>query len=66
MTIETAKTFSRRTMLAVALPAIAVRAAWAQDATANNGGYPNHQVTFIVPFAPAGGTDVLRASRGET
>ena len=26
--------------------------------------YPDHQVTFIVPFAPAGGTDILaRAAR---
>ena len=59
MTIETTKTFSRRALLAVALPAIAVRVARAQDATPNAGDYPNRQVTFIVPFAPAGGTDVL-------
>ena len=38
---------------------MAVKAARAQDATATAEDYPNHQVTFIVPFAPAGGTDIL-------
>ena len=59
MVKETAKTFSRRAVLAVALPAVAAKIARAQDGTANAEDYPNHQVTFIVPFAPAGGTDVL-------
>ncbi len=27
--------------------------------------YPNHQVTFIVPFAPAGGTDILARLLGQ-
>jgi tripartite-type tricarboxylate transporter receptor subunit TctC len=46
---------SRRTLLAVALPAMAASIARAEDAE----DYPTHPVTFIVPFAPAGGTDVL-------
>jgi len=47
---------SRRALLAAGLPAIAIGAARAQS-----GGeyYPERQVTFIVPFAPAGGTDIL-------
>jgi tripartite-type tricarboxylate transporter receptor subunit TctC len=56
---HTAITFSRRTVLAAALPAMAVKFAQAQDGTANSESYPDHQVTFVVPFAPAGGTDVL-------
>jgi len=59
MVKTTAKTLSRRTVLAVALPAVAATIARAQDGTANAEDYPNRQVTFIVPFAPAGGTDVL-------
>jgi tripartite-type tricarboxylate transporter receptor subunit TctC len=47
--------FSRRTLLAAALPAL-VTAARAQDPAA---GYPERQVAFVVPFAPAGGTDLL-------
>jgi tripartite-type tricarboxylate transporter receptor subunit TctC len=62
---------SRRAVLAAALPAMAVKMARAQnaaqDGTANkppgdaqgSEDYPNRQVTFIVPFAPAGGTDIL-------
>jgi tripartite-type tricarboxylate transporter receptor subunit TctC len=46
---------SRRTLLAVALPAMAASMARAEDAE----DYPTHPVTFIVPFAPSGGTDVL-------
>jgi tripartite-type tricarboxylate transporter receptor subunit TctC len=46
---------SRRTLLAVTLPALAASTARAEDAV----DYPSHQVTFIVPFAPAGGTDIL-------
>jgi tripartite-type tricarboxylate transporter receptor subunit TctC len=46
---------SRRTLLAVALPAMAASMARAEDAE----DYPTHPVSFIVPFAPSGGTDVL-------
>jgi tripartite-type tricarboxylate transporter receptor subunit TctC len=46
---------SRRTLLAVTLPALAAGAAHAEDAE----DYPSRPVTFIVPFAPAGGTDIL-------
>ena len=52
---------SRRTLLAIALPAIAAkmaRAAAAED-------YPSQPVTFIVPFAPAGGTDILARLLGQ-
>jgi tripartite-type tricarboxylate transporter receptor subunit TctC len=53
---ETAMTtLSRRTLLAATLPAMAGTIARAQD----NVDYPTRPVTFIVPFAPAGGTDVL-------
>jgi tripartite-type tricarboxylate transporter receptor subunit TctC len=50
---------SRRALLAIALPAMAVKMARAQDAAHDTEDYPNHQVTFVVPFAPAGGTDIL-------
>jgi tripartite-type tricarboxylate transporter receptor subunit TctC len=50
---------SRRALLAATLPAMAVTVACAQSGPAAAPDYPNHQVTFIVPFAPAGGTDVL-------
>ncbi len=59
MTTKTPITFSRRALLAFGLPAVAVKAARAQTVAASAAAYPNHQVTFIVPFAPAGGTDVL-------
>jgi tripartite-type tricarboxylate transporter receptor subunit TctC len=52
---------SRRTLLAVALPAIAAGTARAEDAE----DYPSHQVSFIVPFAPAGGTDILARLLGQ-
>jgi tripartite-type tricarboxylate transporter receptor subunit TctC len=45
---------SRRSLLAAAFPAMA-GIAHAQDAE----DYPNHQVLFIVPFAAAGGSDIL-------
>ncbi|MFZ0719668.1 MAG: tripartite tricarboxylate transporter substrate binding protein [Xanthobacteraceae bacterium] len=48
---------SRRALLAATLPVLAVARAQSGPAAAPD--YPNHQVTFIVPFAPAGGTDVL-------
>jgi tripartite-type tricarboxylate transporter receptor subunit TctC len=47
---------SRRVLLAAGLPAIALGAARAQIGGEN---YPERQVSFIVPFAPAGGTDIL-------
>ncbi len=52
---------SRRTMLAIALPALAANMARAEDAE----DYPSRQVAFIVPFAPGGGTDVLARLLGE-
>jgi tripartite-type tricarboxylate transporter receptor subunit TctC len=45
---------SRRSLLAAALP-VMTGLAHAQDAE----DYPNHQVLFIVPFATAGGSDIL-------
>jgi tripartite-type tricarboxylate transporter receptor subunit TctC len=62
-TTKTALTFSRRALLAVALPAVAARLARAQ--TAGAGDYPDHPVTFVVPFAPAGGTDSLARLFGQ-
>jgi len=59
MIAKTAMMFSRRGVLAATLPAMAVTVARAQNGTVRPVDYPNHQVTFIVPFAPAGGTDVL-------
>jgi tripartite-type tricarboxylate transporter receptor subunit TctC len=54
---------SRRALLAVALPALTANIARAQsgapNAAADAEDYPDHAVTFIVPFAPAGGTDIL-------
>src|SRR5271169_4740229 len=55
---------SRRALLAVA-PAMAVKIACAQSSTQNAEDYPNHPVTFIVPFAPAGGTDILARLLGQ-
>jgi tripartite-type tricarboxylate transporter receptor subunit TctC len=46
---------SRRTLLAVALPALATKLARAQEPA----DYPSHPVTFVVPFVPGGGTDAL-------
>ena len=53
-------TLSRRTLLGIALPAVAVTTAFAQDED-----YPSRPVTFIVPFAPAGGTDILARLLGQ-
>src|SRR5580700_10693265 len=52
---------SRRSLLAVTLPAIAAGMARAEDAE----DFPSRQVTFIVPFAPAGGTDILARMLGQ-
>jgi tripartite-type tricarboxylate transporter receptor subunit TctC len=46
---------SRRNLFAIALPALAATAARAQDAE----DYPNHPVTFVVPYAKGGGTNTL-------
>ncbi len=51
MTKERRMTLSRRALLAAGLPALAI-ATGAET-------YPERQVSFIVPFAPAGGTDIL-------
>jgi tripartite-type tricarboxylate transporter receptor subunit TctC len=57
MTLKPALTVSRRVLLSAALPALAINTARAQGS--NAGDYPDRQVTFVVPFAPAGGTDIL-------
>jgi len=49
---------SRRVLLA-GLPAIAIGAARAEDQPTDGEDYPTRAVTFVVPFAPAGGTDIL-------
>jgi tripartite-type tricarboxylate transporter receptor subunit TctC len=56
MTAGRMMTLSRRALLASGLPALALATARAQNDAAN---YPERQVSFIVPFAPAGGTDIL-------
>jgi tripartite-type tricarboxylate transporter receptor subunit TctC len=58
MTTGTTTQLSRRALLALALPAT-VSAARAQSGNADGANYPDRPVTFIVPFAPAGGTDTL-------
>ena len=56
MTAQKRAIFSRRALLAGSLPALAVATARAQDEAV---AFPQRQVSFIVPFAPAGGTDIL-------
>ncbi len=67
MTIPAPVQLSRRALLAIVLPATMANLARAQNspqvspqsATAIAKDFPNHAVAFIVPFAPAGGTDLL-------
>ena len=56
MTAVSRVTLSRRALLAGSLPAMAIATAHAQNGA---DAYPERQVSFIVPFAPAGGTDIL-------
>jgi len=49
---------SRRSLLAVALPALPALSATMARAQ-GSGDYPTHAVAFVVPFAPGGGTDSL-------
>jgi tripartite-type tricarboxylate transporter receptor subunit TctC len=52
---------SRRTLLAAALPALAAPSVHAQQSE----DYPSRPVTFVVPYAPGGGTDTLAHMLGE-
>lgn len=55
MTAEWRVSLSRRALLAACLPVL-IATARADDEAET---YPQRQVSFIVPFAPAGGTDIL-------
>jgi tripartite-type tricarboxylate transporter receptor subunit TctC len=52
---------SRRTLLTIALPAMTASIARAEDAD----DYPDRAVSFIVPFTPGGGTDILARLLGQ-
>ncbi|MGB6538060.1 MAG: tripartite tricarboxylate transporter substrate binding protein [Xanthobacteraceae bacterium] len=52
------KLLSRRTLLATALPAFPILAA-SNSRAQEPDNYPSQPVTFVVPFAPGGGTDTL-------
>ena len=70
MTTKAAIELSRRALFATALPAaLAAKIARAQEGvksgTADAKDYPNRAVSFIVPFAPAGGTDILARLLGQ-
>ncbi len=63
-TLTVSRKLSRRALLGWALIGPAggsalVTAARAQSANVDAESYPDHQVTFVVPFAPGGGTDTL-------
>jgi tripartite-type tricarboxylate transporter receptor subunit TctC len=62
-TVANSRTLSRRALLGCALAGSAVptvlAVAPARAASADPETYPDRQVTFIVPFAPAGSTDTL-------
>ena len=62
-TLASSRKLSRRSLLGYALVGSAcptiVSTAPALGATADPATYPDRQVTFIVPFAPAGSTDLL-------
>jgi tripartite-type tricarboxylate transporter receptor subunit TctC len=67
---QSALTMSRRALLTAALPATIMgiaqtQASQAQTSQTDEGDYPNRQVAFIVPFAPAGGTDTLARILGQ-
>ena len=44
---------------------IALAAPFVQRAAAQNSDYPNHAVTFLVPFTPGGGNDILARLVGQ-
>ncbi len=58
------KLLSRRSLLTVALPTLPVFAATNSRAQQPDD-YPSHPVTFVVPFAPGGGTDTLAHLLGD-
>ena len=64
MALKATVKLSRRALLAVA-PAMAVQIARAQSGPQDAEDYPTRAVTFIVPFAPAGGTDTLARLLGQ-